>query len=49
MRFSFKLIRFLLKPLSALLRRITQTFSSPPDENDLDDSIISISANRMHF
>ena len=46
---NFKLYCFLLKPLSALLRWITQAFVTEPEEDQLDDSIISISTYRMHF
>lgn len=46
---NFKLICFLLKPLAALLQRAKQAFVAVPEEDQLDHSIISISANRMHF
>ncbi|MBN2043767.1 MAG: hypothetical protein JW757_02005 [Anaerolineales bacterium] len=49
MRSGLQQICFLLKPLSALLRWIAQTFLISSDGDELDDSIISISANRMRF
>jgi hypothetical protein len=39
---NFNLFRFLLKPLTALLRRITQASIAIPEEDQLDHSIISI-------
>jgi hypothetical protein len=46
---KFKLTCFILKPLAALLRRVRQTFVNSPEEDQLDHSIISISASRLHF
>ncbi len=46
---NFKPNNFILKTLAALLRRIKQTFFTAPEEDQLDHSIISISANRSHL
>ncbi|MFN2146721.1 MAG: hypothetical protein ACK2T7_15330 [Anaerolineales bacterium] len=46
---NFTSTSFILKTLAALLRRIKQSFLAAPEEDLLDHSIISISANRSHL